>query len=236
MEWSRPPLRQRPARAKRADAPVAIHCSLPRRGSAMRLATSVTALRCAPVAPSASRATVPKRLGPRLSASGTQTVAAPSQMLMGTTRSAGARACSSPSASALSGFPSRTVATAAFSVPLALSAALALAPCGSCSGGRARVSVPLCRGLSSPLAGPAVVACSPCAAAGGVLFSLARSARARCARPAPRAETAGMVAACPARFHTRWGVPLRAGHRFAEGSGPLRPGGAVCRRPGRAPW
>eukprot|EP00965_Chrysotila_dentata_P176384 5824035-Pleurochrysis_carterae.AAC.1 len=47
-------------------------------------------------------------------------------MLMGTTRSAGARACSSPTASASSGFPSRTVATAVFFVPLALSAALAL--------------------------------------------------------------------------------------------------------------
>eukprot|EP00965_Chrysotila_dentata_P024536 812206-Pleurochrysis_carterae.AAC.1 len=54
IEWSRPPPRHSPARANRADTPVALHCLPPRRGSASRCATSVAALRCAPVAPAAS--------------------------------------------------------------------------------------------------------------------------------------------------------------------------------------
>eukprot|EP00965_Chrysotila_dentata_P005021 164659-Pleurochrysis_carterae.AAC.1 len=235
-EWSRPPPRHSPARAKRADTPVTLHCSLPRRGSASRCAISVAALRCAPVAPAASGASSPKSVRPCWSPAGTHTSAAPPRTVMGMTRSAGERVVVSPSAPSLSGGTSEIVGMARALVPVALLSAHASVLFGSRPSGPGRTPALRCPELSPPAplfasGASSLFAALEFAASGRTPSSRARSASARRASPAPRAETDGMVAARPARLHTRWGVLPRCEPPSRRRVGTTAPGRSLLPSP-----
>eukprot|EP00965_Chrysotila_dentata_P258738 6213328-Pleurochrysis_carterae.AAC.2 len=201
-----------PASAKRAEDPSASHWTAPRRGAATRCAAAVTDLRWAPVAPAASGEVEPKSACCWRAPAGTQTAVAPLRCVMGMMSIAGSRAAMLPLLLLFErGDPSATVGTAAgFSVGLA-GAALPGCPTSAALARPAAGGLPTQSAPSSPSRPAAATPPpparlwprpGPCARA---LSSgaVASSARARCASPAPRADTAGMVPARVARCQTR---------------------------------